>query len=248
MQPATRRSRAYPVLSLEDGKVAMDDILERLGSGSFSREVLAEVLGHSNARGGPGARKIAALTQYRLLSRKAGRYSPTALAASIVHSRGELQQRMALLQALRSPPLFAALLDRYEPQGHLPERLEGILWRDHGITKKASHLAAETFRRSARYAGVLDEQGALRSLEPVGFQQRGEPPSGDPAPRRGAGSGRFTKRADGSLRDETEQRFEFALTAGKAARICLPLELCRRDLDIVKKQIEFLEYQIADED
>ena len=242
----TGRSRAYPVLSLEDGRVAMGEILGRLGKGAFSREVLAEVLGHSNARGGPGARKIAALTQYGLLDRKAGLYSPTSLAASIVRPGVEARTQGALVRALRRPPLFGALLDRYEPQGHLPEHLEGILWREHGITRKASASAAETFRRSARYAGVLDERGGLRI--PRAFE---EPHRNGSLVAAGAasnplGAGHPTHPSDST--SEAEQRFEFVLTAGKVAKLSLPRDLCQRDLDIVKKQIEFLEFQIEEKD
>ncbi|MCP3962099.1 MAG: hypothetical protein GY719_30010 [bacterium] len=245
----TERSRAYPVLSLEDGGTAVGEILDRLGDGSYSREVLAEVLGHSNARGGPGARKIAALTQYGFLNRKAGLYSPTSLAASVVWPADESQRQGALLRALRHPPLFEALLDRYEPQGRLPEHLDGILWRDHGITRKASTVAAEMFRRSARYAGVLDEQGALRPARAAGASRRDGLHSGPTVAGRALLGAAPVRPDSGAGRaGRAEQRFEFALTGGRVAKLCLPLELCRRDLDIVRKQIEFLEYQVEEKD
>ena len=196
----TERSRAYPVLSLEAGEQAMSEILDRLGAGSYSREVLAEVLGHSNAHGGPGARKIAALAQYGLLWRRAGLYSPTPLAELLASGTAASDERRAALRrALRRPPLFRALLERYGPQGRVPRQLASVLWRDHGITRKASRLAAETFRTSARYAGVLDSDGNL--LTAVATQ-----------------------------------------AAGGRSRIG------RKDLEIVKKQVELLEYQVAQED
>ncbi len=230
----TARSRAYPILALEDGASAIGEILGRLGDGAFGREVLAEVLGYSNAHGGPGARKIAALAQYGLLQRRAGLYSPTTLGRRIVESSDGHSRARALRRALRRPPLFRALLERFVPQGRVPAQLASVLWRDHGITRKASRAAAETFRKSARYAGVLDRDGALLP------ESAGPSP---PAPRPS------TEVPDASRNHipetKTEQRFEFALTGGKVARLSLPLGLCREDLEIVRRQIDFLDYQVA---
>lgn len=241
---ATERSRAYPILSLEDSRRVMGEILAGLGRGSFSREVLGEALGYSNAQGGPGARKIAALVQYGFLRRKAGLYSPTALAREAVEPRSAAASASALLRALRHPPLFAALLDRYRPQGRVPTQLASVLWRDFGITRKASRAAAETFRKSARYAGVLDSAGAFlpdhedRQSDRMDRTGRTAQPSRTPVAGPPATSGHGT----------SEQRFELVLTEGKVARLFLPLELCRKDLEIVRKQIDFLEYQVAEED
>ena len=228
---AQQRSRAYPALSLEDGGRLMGEVLDRLGAGSFSREVLAEVLGYSNAHGGPGARKIAALAQYGFLKRRAGLYSPTALAESLRRPPHAPERRTALRRALRHPPLFKALLDRYAPQGRVPGQLASILWRDHGITRKASHLAADIFARSARYAGVLDEDGVF-------LHRQGDEPAKD-------------SHLENDAREPSEiaeQRFEFALTEGQVAKLSLPLKLRRKDLEIVRRQIELLDYQVAGEE
>ena len=225
-----KRSRAYPILSLEEARRLVQEILVGLGEGTFSREVLGEALGYSNAHGGPGARKIAALVQYGLLRRKAGMYSPTELARRIAAPGSEV----ALRQALCRPPLFAALLDRYTPQGRVPSRLGGVLWRDYGITRKASRKAADTFCRSARYAGVMDRD---RALLPAASAIE----SGD----RGASPVQRTESL--AVPTTSEQRFELALTGGRVARLFLPLGLCRRDLEIVRNQLDFLEYQVTEE-
>lgn len=235
----TERSRAYPILPLEDGRRLIGEILGGLGHGAFSREVLGEALGYSNARGGPGARKIAALVQYGFLRRKAGLYSPTDLAREALEMTEEGTQETALRSALRMPPLFEALLDRYMPQGRVPSQLAGVLWREYGITRKASRTAAETFHRSARYAGVLDRHGTFVA-EPAPASE-GEAQSED----------RPASEESGALEAPgfpTEQRFEFVLTRGRVARLFLPLNLTQRDLEIIRRQIDFLEYQVREED
>ena len=245
-RPATERSRAYPVLNLEEGSRAIGEILSRLGDGAFGREVLAEVLGYSNAHGGPGARKIAALAQYGLLRRRAGRYSPTPLARRIAEAGHAQERESALRRALRQPPLFRALIERYAPQGRVPAHLASVLWREHGITRKASRAAAETFLQSARYAGVLDRDGVLLPGEPAGPPppERRPPERRPPERRRRQESPR---QPAASAAAEGQQRFEVALTGGRVARLLLPLGLCREDLEIVRRQIDFLEYQVAKE-
>ncbi len=232
----TERSRAYPVLCLEDGRRVMSEILGGLGNGSFSREVLGEILGYSNAHGGPGARKIAALAQYGFLRRRAGLYSPTTLAREVVEPRPDATRSDALNRALRQPPLFAALLDRYVPQGRVPSQLASVLWRDYGITRKASHAVAATFRKSACYTGVLDGDGSF-----VSDREVSRPDHQDSVPAELVDADQHDD--DGSI-SEPEQRFEFALTEGRVAKLLLPLKLCRRDLEIVRRQIDFLEYQV----
>ncbi len=251
------RSRAYPVLSLEEGRCVMGEVLARLGEGSFSREVLGEILGYSNARGGPGARKIAALAQYGFLRRNAGLYSPTVLARNVVELSSKEARRSALRRALRQPPLFTALLDRYQPQGRVPSQLASVLWRDYGITRKASRAAAATFYKSARYAGVLDPDGAflpdLEDSPQMDAHQTGQAEQKSQAGCHETPDRRPSiDRVDSDQRDRStsvsEQRFEFALTNGRMARLALPLKLCRQDLDIVHRQIDFLEYQVTEEE
>ena len=139
-------------------------------------------------------------------------------------------------RALRRPPLYRALLDRYQPQGRLPSQLASVLWRQHGITRKASHAAAETFLDSARQAGVLDRDGAFLGDLDLDADMK--------SPRNGS-LGEPLESAGNHL--AAEQRFEFTLSSGGVARLWLPLKLCRDDLEIVRKQIDFLEYQIGKE-
>ncbi len=222
------RSRAYPVFSLEEASRAAREILHHLGRGAFARQELVRLLGHANAEGGIGARKVAALSQYGYLSRRAGRYSPTALAEQVARPEDESERRAGLQRALEQPPLFKALLERYVPQGHVPAQLAGTLCRDFGITRRASTQAAEVFLCSARYAGVLGPDGALAAVPAAGGSQRSV---------RGSAAGRTE-----------EQRFELALTGGKIARLYLPFSLTERDLEIIKKQLEILELQVEGKD
>lgn len=220
----TARSRAYPVEDLLDAVADADTILEAVGRGAQSREVLADALGYQSAAGGTAGRKIAALTQYGFLRRREGRYAPTDLAERACRSRDESERLGTLEEALYNPPLFREVLGRYEPEGRLPKRLANVLFRDFGITASASEKAAEVLRSAARQAGVLDDDGRFAGKE----TSRGPEPLAYAEP----------KWLDREREDV--QRLELALTGGKMARLILPRRLSRRDVEILERQMEIL--------
>lgn len=224
------RSRAYPLLHLEASQLATQEILLRLGPGAYNREVIGEVLGHANAFGGPGARKIASLTQFGFLRRAAGLYSPTPLAQSIIAAGESARRDGSLETALRQPPLFRSLLDVYEPQGCIPQHLESILWRQHGITRRASHLASENFTKSAVYAGVLGRDGTFVHKTAAGRIALDEDSE---------------SRVHGELRNDRTQTLAFALTGGKIAKMTFPGALNLADMAIIRQQIDLIETQVS---
>ncbi|MCB1058171.1 MAG: hypothetical protein KDD11_21950 [Acidobacteria bacterium] len=246
------RSRAYPAITLRAAAEAVEHLRSELGTGAWDRQPLAEALGYRNAAGGPGARKIAALTQFGLLRRRHGRYSFTELGETLALYRDGRELDTALEEALRQPPLFAALWQRYEPEGRLPGRLEHALVRDHGITPRASARAAEVFLLSAQYAGVVDLDGRFLGKTSDGHRPGGPerpgaeaavlgtlPKAEGPGPESGSSGAGLAGRAGAG-----EQRFEIALGGGRRAVLVLPAVPTARDLALLKKQLELLELQV----
>ncbi len=226
----TPRSKAYPAIPLDEALTLTSTLLDALGSHPATRADIASELGYESSEGGVAGRKIAALVHYGLLERRRGRYTPTPLAEQAIHPRSDAERDAARREALRSPQLFRTLLEHYgrgdDAAVSLPAQLEAILSRDHGITRRASGHAADVFRRSARFAGLLD------------------------APARPAGQGKAaivgsptTQRSD----DPGEQRIDLALPGGRLARLTVPLDLDVRDVELLRrlllKQLEMLELQ-----
>lgn len=212
----TTRSRAYPVEDLVAAAEDLDAILEAVGRGAHSREVLADALGYQTGAGGTAGRKVAALTQYGFLHRREGRYAPTDLGERACRPRSSQERTETLRKALYNPPLFRQVLGRYEPEGRLPKRLSNVLFRDFGITASASDTAAAVLLDSARQAGVIDDDGRF-----VGGLPYAEPKWQEDEP-------------------DDVQRLDLALTGGKMARLVLPRHLSVRDVEILEKQMEIL--------
>lgn len=147
------RSKAYPQFSLDDMVDALKRIHSQLGSGPYSRAAIAEGLGHSVGSGSANS-KAAALVHFGLLDREQNAYHLSPISRRIIHPTEEGEVAAAIADSVKVPTLFAALFERFGGKS-LPQLLPNILTRDYGIIAKQSSQAAELFRRSAEYAGLL---------------------------------------------------------------------------------------------
>jgi hypothetical protein len=157
------RSNAYPVLDLAAAYKILRHDLAGLGAAELSRDEVAKKIGYHDAIGGLAARKVGALAHYGLLVRRGGKYglSPLGLRLQTLDIH-DAEFSSAICAALEHPTLFRAILDRYGVVGRLPHSLAEEL-APFGITENASEDAAEVFRNSALFAGLLNTEGVLRS-------------------------------------------------------------------------------------
>jgi hypothetical protein len=104
---------------------------------------------------------------------------------------------------------------------------------------QAADLAAEVFLRSAKYAGLIDDNLRFRdrTLDPRAQAQRVVGAAG-----RASGISTVVGHADVSHNGGLNQRFVFRLSGG-SAELTVPGSLTAKDLRIIKKQIELLELQ-----
>lgn len=156
------RSTSYPVLDLAAAYRVLRQDLSGLGSIELSRDEMAKRIGYQGALGGLAARKISALVQYGLLDRRVGLYGLSPLGIRIqAMELGDASFPSAIRSALERPPLFKEILRRYQESGKVPQNLATEL-SDFGITQRASDHAAEVFRSSALFAGVIDTEGIFQ--------------------------------------------------------------------------------------
>lgn len=156
------RSAAYPVLDLAAAYRVLRQDLWGLGAVELGRAEMAKRLGYQAAEGGLAARKVGALVQYGILDRRVGRYSLSPLGLRLqALSLGDAEFPSAIRAALEHPTLFKEILRRYQRPGKVPRDLAPEL-ADFGITQRASAQAAEVFRSSALFAGVIDTDGFIQ--------------------------------------------------------------------------------------
>jgi len=158
------RSSAYPAVSLEEAINAVAELSKKLGSGPYSRETAAQALGYKGISGA-SATKIAALAHFGLLKKEGSAYKQSSLSKRILVQKTEEDNKKAISEAFLTPKLYARLFKAYAGKG-LPTLLDNILYHDFGIILSSSKEAAETFKRSAEFAGLL-KNGVLRNAGEV---------------------------------------------------------------------------------
>lgn len=148
-----KRSSSYPAFTLQESVEAARTLKTQLGDGPYSRVSAAVALGYSGITGSSST-KISSCVQFGLLDKSGSVYSQSKLARDLSNPIDDDDYKSSLLTALQSPVLYQKLLTEYDGKS-LPTMIESILVRNYGIQENAAKSAAEVFRSSAEYAGVL---------------------------------------------------------------------------------------------
>ncbi|OGZ44236.1 MAG: hypothetical protein A2756_05025 [Candidatus Ryanbacteria bacterium RIFCSPHIGHO2_01_FULL_48_27] len=146
------RSTPYPSITLKDAIVYIEALKKALGKGPYSRESIAQALGHDKLSG-PAARKVAALGHYGLVNRNGDVYTMSQLAEDILHPITDEQKIAAIVKAAISPALFTKLIHQFKNQA-LPSRLDSILLRQ-GVSSGAAREVVTIFTDTLKFAGLL---------------------------------------------------------------------------------------------
>ena len=157
------RSSGYPVWSLGDCVEAADLVRQNLGDGWAAREAIAKAMGYSSVTGSSGT-KVSACVHFGLLNRSGNTYALSELSKSILVPVSEDEKRTALIDAVKSPTLYAKLIATYAGKA-LPNMLDNILNREYGIINNSSKKAVEIFKKSLEYAGIF-HNGVITETTP----------------------------------------------------------------------------------
>lgn len=152
------RSKAYPGAPLEECVQQTIKIKRTLGCGKHDRDSLAVALGFKGLSGAV-APKIAAMAYFGFLDKKGADYWLSESSRRITDPLDEEEKKNEIRSALNKPTLYSELLEKFQEAGEIPEKLEVHLHRFHGIADNAAKRAADIFRESAIYAGVINEEG-----------------------------------------------------------------------------------------
>lgn len=231
------RSRAYPVIPLQEAVDSLSRLETQLGQGNHSRDAIAKAWGYKSPSGLP-SRKVAALVQFGLLTRHKDNYRISHLGISYLRPIDDSDARQALRTAVRTPVVFSEIVEKYVPEGKIPRQLGNILCRAHGIAPKVSDDVARIFIESATFAGLLREDLTFESEHEDPPQPQSSKDSGSEervaSQPSGGGSPPPSKAPEGSF-----QEFQLTLTNGHAV-LRLPHRISEHDLTKLRKLIELL--------
>ena len=160
------RSTSYPAINLQEAIEYSAKLISAYPRSSFDRISGAKAMGYDSISGA-SAPKIAALVHYGLLERKGNSYKNSELAGRIHDSISDQEKKDAIIEAVRNPKLFSALITEYTGFA-IPPTLGSILIRQYGISRKVAEKTVKTFKESAEFATIC-QNGVFQSVtEPNG--------------------------------------------------------------------------------
>jgi hypothetical protein len=152
----------YPYYSLQKAMELAEVVRDLGGANSeVQRSLIAQRLGmEDNSPSLVGI--LGAARLYDLIAGR-GTYRLTETAMRFFHPTNPNDSRLAQLAMIKAPPLFSALIDRFDGS-RLPniDLLINVLHRDHLISESWRSRAASLFVSALKDAQVLDGAGFLR--------------------------------------------------------------------------------------
>lgn len=168
-----QRSTAYPAISIEEAILLNSKIIVAYpNKGIFDRKAAVNAIGFQTISGASTPR-VAALVHYGLLEKDPKGYKTSDLSERIAYPESDKEKTEAIVEAVKHPKLFNALIDNYANKS-LPEDkvLGSILIRSHGINPKVSKKVTQIFKDSIEFAGIY-KNNTLK-IECDGFEEEKE--------------------------------------------------------------------------
>jgi hypothetical protein len=209
-----------PGTSLRTAVTEVSKVYQRYSHGSFSRSEMASALNMS-ANSGAFLGKAATLKEYGLISEGGGSAQVSDLFKSMyAAAAGSIQLKRHAWQAVRTPAVFARLLQQFSARIPDETALAIRLESQEKFNRERALAVAAAFRTSLTDYGLIDANGNVLSV-------RDEPSTESPRDERGADDEDIDEPEAG--RGPGKQRLEVALRDGRKAVLILPDDLTTAD-------------------
>ena len=250
------RSAAYPAISIDEAVRFVSEVYKNFRNTPAKRDDILAIIESADTR------YIAASAYYSLLSREKDFYQVTPIYKSISSPLSETEKRVALLQAFESPKFNKELIDKFDGD-IIPKELTIHLSRFHRITEDAAPLASEIFITNAKICDVIDSQNRLVFQKTFDRLKSGGVSYAEVTTE----ENNFTENVQPQqifenvqpvnikpnilqqpihqqlLLDEgtNDEKLKIRLTEGKIAYLHYPISITKKDIGIIRKQLDVLE-------
>jgi hypothetical protein len=178
------RSPNYPAISLATALDHITKIFKKIQTHPAPQDVILSAMGYKSYNGA-SAPAFSGLIKYGLLDKVSKDYKLSERAISIEVPRNTSEKERAIKDALRSPALFAKLLDQF--CGQLPDDSlvrANLIREGFGATAVPQIIQAlrESVELAARYGGAYDPHETQRQEDAAVFaESQAEPAAPEPA-------------------------------------------------------------------
>ncbi len=203
-------------------------------------EVIALGLGYKSANNGAALAAIASLRYFGLLERpKDGFLSITKAVESFKFSPSELQRRELLIQFLKSPPLYAELVEKYANGLPSDASLKYELIQ-RGFIPAGAESALSCFKQSVNFAAYFEFQAAQVIAEDDTLIDSPEEDEIVSVPSKNGAPVVASSTVQSTAGDEALDRIPVRLPGGRKAWLLIPTLFFEADKIRLKAQIDLL--------
>ncbi len=237
-----KKSPRAPSVSLDEALERALKAYEKERLHAAPTDVVAQNLGYKSANNGAALATIASLRYFGLLERpKDGFLAVVKDVETFKFAPDEARRRTVLMAFLKSPPLYAELLNKY--QSGLPSdanlRFELI---QRGFIPQAAEIAALAFKRSVEFTRYYDVADRDISSLPESFDYPIEKSEQLPSVVPTEAERQTFPQSSYQLNplDEQVDRIPVRLPKGRRAWLLIPSPFFVADKDRLKAQIDLL--------
>jgi hypothetical protein len=232
-----RKSPRAPSISLDEAVERAMRAYEKEGRHAAPTEVIAQDIGYKSANSGAALSAIASLRYYGLLERPSeGKLAVTKDVESYKFSPSEVLRGELLVKWLKSPPVFADLLERY--QNNLPSDASiryDLIQR--GFSPIAAASVLGVFQRSVQFARYFESLS--RDAPPVEHEVVQDPITGGADSEAVSTSGPTSPQASDRAFNDLD-RIPVRLSGNRRAFLLVPTPFYIADKSRLKAQIDLL--------
>jgi hypothetical protein len=238
VRPDRKKSPRAPSISLDEALERVLRIYEKEKRHAAPTEVVVQDMGYKSANNGAALAVLASIRYYGLLEKpQAGKLAVSKEFESYQYAPDDEVKRSLLLKWLRSPQVFADLIDRY-PGGFPSDKNLRFDLMDHGFSPASADSVVSVFRRSIEFVGfdgavsttaveanpeALTEQMVYRGTDSNSLRPKIE-----------------SQTPSSESQSEGDDKIPVRLTEGRKAWLIVPTPFYEADKVRLKAQIDLL--------
>ncbi len=236
-RPDRKKSPRAPSISLGEALERVLRIYDKEKRHAAPTEVVVQDMGYKSANNGAALAALASIRYFGLLEKpQEGKLAVTKEFESYQYAPDDESKRGLLLKWLRSPQIFADLIDRY-PSGFPSDKNLRFDLMEHGFSPASADSVVSVFRRSIEFAG-FDGAASAKAIEAI------PEATVEPLAYLSTDSNSSRAKVESQIPSESQKdgddKIPVRLTGGRKAWLIVPTPFYEADKSRLKAQIDLL--------
>ncbi len=237
VRPDRKKSPRAPSISLDEALERVLRVYEKEKRHAAPTEVVVQDMGYKSANNGAALAALASIRYYGLLEKpQEGKLAVTKEFESYQFAPDDDVKRGLLLRWLRSPQVFADLIDRY-PGGFPSDKNLRFDLMDHGFSPASADSVVSVFRRSIEFAGF---DGAVSATAVEAIPEAVVEPLAYRITDSISSRPKMESQTPSESQNDGDDKIPVRLTGGRKAWLIVPTPFYEADKSRLKAQIDLL--------